>query len=226
MRMTAQRFHPFRQIAAAMIASLALAVAALPVQAQDAPAPSPAPVIGKTTLAEARDMWLNSGATVVSEGHLAIGGGKGADGLSTVGLDQVLLVTVSGVEFESLPVARYAFVDDILYGMSAQLHNGSKQPMAFKDLSKEEVEQFVRTLTVKYGKPRAVNDMFEGRKPNIFIWDLRDREMVLLAGGNGHWQLSVKHKALQKKVDAYTKAECKKHRQKGETPTLVTSICL
>ncbi len=220
MHLPARRQYTMRNLVTAVF----LGLAAFCAHAQEAALP--APVIGKTTLPEAREMWLGSGATVVSEGHLAIGGGKGADGLSTVGLDQVLLVTVDGVEFEGLPVARYAFVDDLLYAVSAQLHNGGKQKMAFKDLSKEEVGELVQTLTRKYGKPRGINDFFPGKKPNIFIWDLKDHEMVLSAGGNGHYSLARSHKALAKKVAAYTKAECKKHRQQGQTPTLVTSICL
>jgi hypothetical protein len=223
MRLSARHFA-ISHLAATILLGLASVGASVPAHAEDDPAP--VPVIGKTTLSEARAMWLSSGATVVSEGHLAIGGGNGVDGLSTVGLDQVLLVTVDGVAFESLPVARYAFVDEVLYAVSAQLHNGSSRKMAFKDLSKDEIAQLVQSLTSKYGKPRGINDFFPGKKPNIFIWDLRDQEMVLSAGGNGHYHLSVKNKALQKKVDAYTKTECKKHRQKGETRTLVTTICL
>lgn len=223
MRLTAPRFHPFRHIAAALLASVALAAAALPAQAQDAPAPLPAPVIGKTTLPEAREMWLGSGATVVGEGHLAIGGGNGVDGLSTVGLEQVLLVTVDGVEFESLPVARYAFVDDVLYAITAQLYNGTKKKMAFKDLSKDEIAQLQETLTRKYGKPRALKDLF-ATKPNIFVWDRGANEMVMTVNAISGYNLSLKNKALVKKVEAYTKTECKKHRSKAPGP--VTAICL
>jgi hypothetical protein len=219
MRMSAVPSTFLRRAAAVLLFGLALS-------AQAADEPATTPVIGKTSLTEAREMWQNSGAVVVSEGHLAIGGGSGVDGLSTVGLDQVLLVTVDGVDFESLPVARYAFVDEVLYAMSAQLNNLYKKKMAFKEMSDADVTQLLQTLTTKYGKPRALRDIFAGKKPNTFVWDLRDREMVLTAGSAINHQLSVRNKALQKKVDAYTKAECKKHRQKGETATPVTSICL
>lgn len=181
------------------------------------------PVIGKTTLAEARDIWRDSGATVVSEGHLAIGGGSGVDGLSTVGLDQVLLVTVDGVEFESLPVARYAFVDDVLYAISAKLHNDMKRKMAFKDLSHEEIAQLKETLTRQYGKPRAAKELFAS-KPNVFTWDRGSNEMVLTINALSGDNLSLKNKALVKKVEAYTKTECKKHRSKAPGP--VTAICV
>jgi len=188
-----------------------------------APAPLPALVLGKTTLPEAREIWLNSGATVVGEGHLAIGGGNGVDGLSTVGLPQALLVTVDGVEFESLPVARYAFVDEVLYAISAQLQNGMKKKMAFKDLSDDELSQLQHALTGKYGKPRPLKDLF-ATKANIFVWDRGANEMVLTVNAISGSNLSLKNKALVKKVEAYTKTECKKHRQKGPGP--VTAICL
>jgi hypothetical protein len=186
-----------------------------------------APVISKTTLVEARGMWTTLDAHVVSEGHLAIGGGNRLDGLSKVGLEQVLLVTVEGVDFEGLPVARYAFVDELLYAISAQLRNSfSKEKSAFKELSDEELAQLEQSLTRKYGKPRGLKDLVAGKKPNILVWDLRESEMTLTKSDLSGYHLALRHKALVKKVDAYTKIECKKHRQKGDTPTLVTTICL
>lgn len=191
---------------------------------QDAPV---APVISRTTLAEAREMWTTGNASIVGEGHLAIGGGNRVDGLSKVGLDQVLLVTVAGVDFEGLPVARYAFVDDVLYGISAQLRNvlsGGKTP--FKELSDEELSTLEQALTKKYGKPRALKDPFAGKKPTISIWDLHDNELVLTQSVLSGYHLTLQNKALSKKVEAYKKKECKLHRQKGDTSTLVTAICL
>lgn len=213
--------NKLRHVAAALLFAVAAAAAAIGAQAQDTAVPTP--VIGKTTLSEAREMWMNSGAAVVSEGHLAIGGGNGVDGLSTVGLEQVLLLTVDGVEFESLPVARYAFVDEVLYAISAQLHNGTKRKMAFKDLSREEIADLQATLTRKYGKPRALKDLFAS-KPNIFVWDRGSNDMVLTVQAISGDNLTVKNKMLAKKVEAYTKTECKKHRSKAPGP--VTAICL
>ena len=172
-------------------------------------------------------MWAARDASVFSEGHLAIGGGSGVDGLSQVGLEQVLLVTVAGVEFEALPVARYAFVDEVLYAISAQLRkNYSKEKSPFKELSDEELVQLELSLTRKYGKPRKLRDMGAGKKPNIFIWDLRENELSLTAGGLSGYNLTLRNKALTKKVDAYKKTECKKHRQQGQTPVSVMAICL
>jgi hypothetical protein len=186
------------------------------------------PVIGKTTLAEARELWAAGDARIVSEGHLAIGGGSlTMDGERKLGLEQVLLVTVEGVDFETLPVARYAFVDDVLYAISAPTHNiFAKVKSPFKDLNDEDLAQLERTLTRKYGKPRGLKDMGAGKKPNIFLWDLRDNELVLSEGIMSGLSLTFKNKALVKKVDAYIKTECKKHPRKDKAGNANDDYCL
>ncbi len=225
MRLLSTHSHVVRHAAATLVLGMACLGHALAARASQPEAP--APIISKTTLAEARAMWSASEATIVSEGHLAIGGGNGVDGLSTVGLEQVLLVTVSGVDFEKLPVARYAFVDEVLYAVSAQLRKGySNVEPPYKVLSDEELSQLKETLMRRHGKPRALKDMGAGKRPNIFIWDLREDELVMTEGGLSGYTLARRNKALAKKVDAYKKTECKKHRQRGSEPTPVTSICL
>ncbi|MFL6656924.1 MAG: hypothetical protein ACJ8GW_02530, partial [Massilia sp.] len=186
------------------------------------------PVIGKTTLAEARELWAAGDARIVSEGHLAIGGGSlTMDGERKLGLEQVLLVTVDGVDFETLPVARYAFVDQVLYAVSAPTHNMfAKVKSPFKDLSPEELAQLEQSLTRKYGKPRGLKDMGAGRKPNIFVWDLRENELVLSEGIMSGLVLTLKNKALAKKVDGYAKIECKKHPRSDKLATSNNEVCL
>lgn len=225
MHLTVDRFNAIRHGAAALILGMAYFGAGLAAHAD--PNAAPAPVVSKTSLAEARDMWATRNATVFSEGHLAIGGGSGVDGLSQVGLEQVLLVTVTGVDFEALPVARYAFVDEVLYAISAQLRNGySKDKYPFKELDDEELSQLENSLTSKYGKPRALRDMGAGKKPNILIWDMKENELSLTKGGLSGYNLTFRNKALTKKVHAYKKIECKKHRQIGNSPVSVMAICV
>lgn len=223
MRLIANRFALVRHAAAAF----ALGMTCLGIQLSAHAGECAAPVISKTTLAEARATWAACDASIVSAGNLAIGGGSGKDGMSQVGLEQVVLVTVAGVDFEGLPVVRYAFVDEVLYAISVQLRNTfSRDKPLFKKLSKDEISQLQQSLTNKYGKPRALKDMGAGKKPNIFIWDLRDSELTLTNTIIPGYQVNLVHKALAKKVDAYRKAECKRHRQKGDTPTPVTSVCV
>jgi hypothetical protein len=225
MRQTVDRSNAVRHAVAALFLGMAYFGVQLTVHADQSAAS--APIVSKTTLAEARDIWATGNASTVSEGHLAIGGGNGRDGFSKVGLEQVLLVTVAGVDFETLPVARYAFVDEVLYAISAQFRERlSKDKSAFKELTDEEISQLEESLTRKYGKPRGLRDLGAGKKPNIFIWDLRENEMILAKSVMSGYQLTLRNKALAKKVDAYKKIECKMHRQKGDTPTPVTEICL
>ena len=222
MRLTENPSNIVRHVAAALVLGMVFVGIA-----HAEPSPAPSPIISKTTLSEARAMWAASEANSVSEGNLAIGGGNRVDGLSTVALEQVLLVTVAGVDFESLPTARYAFVDEVLYAISAQLRPAStKNKLQFKELSDEEISQLEQALTRKYGKPRGLKDLIAGKKPNILVWDLRENEMTMSKSGLSGYSLTLKNKALAKKVDDYKKTECKQHRQKGNTPTLVTSICL
>jgi hypothetical protein len=222
MHVITDRSSAVRHAAAALILGVAYFGITLPAYADECAAP--AFVVSKTTLVEAREIWTSCNASTVSEGHLAIGGGSGKDGLSTVGLEQVLLVTVAGVDFEGLPVARYAFVDEVLYAISAQVRKTVSKDSPFKQLTNDELAELEQALTRKYGKPRALRDMGAGKKPNLFIWDLRENEMILSESILSGYHLTLQNKTLAKKVDAYKKAECKLHRPKGDAP--VTSICL
>jgi hypothetical protein len=222
MHLITNRPSAVRHAAAALILGVACFCITLPTYADECAAS--AFVVSKTSLAEAREMWTSCNASTVSEGHLAIGGGSGKDGMSRVGLEQVLLVTVSGVDFEGLPVVRYAFVDEVLYAISAQVRKTVSNESPFKELTNDELSQLEQALTRKYGKPRGLRDMGAGKKPNLFLWDLRENEMSLSESILSGYHLTLRNKALAKKVDAYKKAECKLHRPKGEAP--VTSICL
>jgi hypothetical protein len=192
-------------------------------------ATKPAPLItGKTTLEDARRAWETSGANIIGAGKLAIGGGSGADGMSQVRLDQVDLIDVSNVDFEGLPVARYAFVDGVLYAIMTKLEKDlSKNNGGFKILSREEQESFKKELIRKYGHPsQSLKDMYGlGKKePNVFIWDRKENELVLsLRYGLGS-NFTISNKALAKKVEMYRKAECKKHRPTQPGP--ITQVCV
>jgi hypothetical protein len=196
-------------------------------ETQTAPAKPASPALGKTTLAEAKAAWEANGATIVGSGKLAIGGGNGVDGMSQVQLDQVDLVDVTNIDFEGLPVARYAFVDGVLYAISSKLENDlSRNHGEFKVLTREEQESLARALTRKYGRPSrtAQNFYASGKRPNIFIWTRKDSELVLeLRYGLGS-TLSIRNTVLAKKVEAYTKAECKKHRPTQPGP--ITQVCV
>lgn len=185
-------------------------------------------IIGKTTLEDAKLAWEASGATILAAGKLAIGGGSGVDGMSQVRLEQVELIDVSNVDFEGLPVARYAFVDGVLYAIMTKLDKDlSKNNGGFKILSREELESFKKELIRKYGQPsQSLRDFYAlGKKePNVFIWNRKENELVLqLRYGLGS-NFTISNKALAKKVEMYRKAECKKHRPTQLGP--ITQVCV
>jgi hypothetical protein len=191
------------------------------------PSKPASPVPGKTTLAEAKTTWEANGATIVSSGKLAIGGGSGVDGMSQVQLDQVDLIDVMNIDFEGLPVARYAFVDGVLYAITSKLEKDlSQNHGAFKILSREEQESLAKDLMRKYGPPSRTFQNFyaSGKRPNVFVWTRKDSELVLQFKYGLGSTLSIRNNALAKKVEAYTKAECKKHRRTGSGP--ITQVCV
>lgn len=183
---------------------------------------------GKTTLEEAQKTWDAANASSIGRGKLAIGGGSGLDGMSKVALDQVDLIDQRGVDFEGLPVARYAFVDGVLYAITAQLDRGLAGTRSeFKQLSADELEALQQELRRKYGKPSQVTkDMFAGKKPNIFIWNLRENELILQLRPAMGSSLVLRNKALAQKVETYRKTECRKHRPNSKTGGSITEVCV
>ena len=70
---------------------------------------------------EARAYWGQNGMKIVGAGHLALGGGSGMDGAAKVSAEKVLLVDVSGIDFEGFSNARFGFYDNTLYRIQATL---------------------------------------------------------------------------------------------------------
>ncbi len=197
------------------------------IESTAAPAKPVPLVLGKTTLDDAKAAWQSSGATIINSGKLAIGGGSGTDRMSTVQLDQSDLVDTMNVDFEGLPVARYAFLDGILYAITSKLEKDlSRNHGGFKILSREEQEDLKKELIRKYGQPsRTFQDFFaKGKSPNIFVWDRKDNELILQFRYGLGSTLVMRNKALSKKLEAYKKAECKKHRP--TKPGNITDVCV
>lgn len=181
------------------------------VRAQDA---TPPLRIGEATYEQAVATWSTGPTQVLQQGNLAVGAGSGADGRGHYAVREVQLVDVSGSNFEGLSLARYAFVDGTLYAVMARLHHISPENKAGSNqMTTAEVDEFERKLRAKYGPPtRSLKSMFADKKPNVFIWDLRDRELVLQVEPGIASSVQLRHKALAKKADAYTTAECDRHR--------------
>lgn len=188
-----------------------VAVCAANVTAQEAPGPF---TVGQTSYEQADAAWADQGAVVARRGHLGVGAGSGVDGLGRYAVNEVQLVDVSGADFEGMKVVRYAFVDGTLFSITARLNSIFAEDKAGSNgLSEPELKEFEQKLRAKYGPPtRSLRDMFAGKKPNVFVWDFRDRELILHLLSGIRSSLQLRSKALSKKADQYARIECRKHR--------------
>jgi hypothetical protein len=168
--------------------------------------------VGKTTLENAEAAWHEGSARLRQKGHLAIGFGSGADALGTIGLEQVLLVDVEGVDFEGFKAARYGFVDGVLYSVqvSLGLDLSKQKSVASQELSKAELDALEARLRNEHGKPtREGRDLLAGKRPNILVWRVGQEELTLAR--SIHTFLRLENPALVKKVLEYRKAACRQH---------------
>ena len=130
-------------------------------------------VPGKTTEQEAIEYWQQSGAQVLSKGHLALGTGKGVDNMSEAYHKDVDLMDVQGVDFEGLPKARFVFYKGTLYSIQVplriSLRKGETQPY-----TDEQIAQLRRRLEVSHGQPRERQKTIfaDGKEPDLLIWHL------------------------------------------------------
>jgi hypothetical protein len=221
---------PRRPPTSALLAIALVLTCRLALAHEPEPPPSPAEmprtniqalVIGKSTLQEAEAFWRETGARPGRSGNLAIGFKSGVDGSGDIAVEQVVLVDVEGVEFEGFTVARYGFVDGVLYSVqvSLGLDLSKVKSVASKDLSKEEFGALEAQLRRKHGKPsRELRDLFGGRRnrANILVWRVGANELTL--ADSVHKFLRLENLALAKKVDAYRKAVCKKQNRRSRIP--------
>jgi hypothetical protein len=189
-----------------------------PGRAQDAPAAVPAPAarpafayqLGQTTLDEARAYWSQGGVKVLRSGHMALGTGSGADGVGKVSAEKVLLVDVSGVDFEGLSTARFGFFDNRLYRIQASLASPLNRATS-ANLSDEEIKALGVKLRKKYGAPsEQIRTLYADKKsgPDVLVWKLPDGKLTLTANAlNG--SLILSNEKVEADIKAYVKAYCK-----------------
>jgi hypothetical protein len=105
---------------------------------------------------------------------MALGSGSGADQVSKLSFDRVVLVDVAGIDFEGLTSARFGFYEDKLYRIQATF---GLPGLMRNDLpnTKEQVKALEARLRQKYGKPAEEHrSMLVGKNegPDILIWKL------------------------------------------------------
>ena len=192
--------------------------------AQDAPAAAPASAprpafayqLGQTTLDEARAYWSQSGVKVLRSGHMALGTGSGIDGVGKVSAEKVLLVDVSGVDFEGVPTARFGFFDNKLYRIQASLASPLNRDSS-ANYTDQQTNALGVTLRKKYGAPSEEHrTLYAEKKPgnDVLVWKLPDGKLTLTANALNR-SLILSNEKMEADIKAYVKAYCKKINSPG-----------
>lgn len=167
--------------------------------------------LGHTTLDEARAYWSQNGMKIIGAGHLALGGGSGMDRAGRLSAEKVLLLDVSGVDFEGISSARFGFYDNTLYRIQATLTPISLKSSSVKSYSDEEMKALGIALRNKYGAPsREQRTLFADKKSgnDVLIWNLPTGKLTLTAIAiNG--SLILSDEKMEADVRTYIKDYCK-----------------
>jgi hypothetical protein len=167
--------------------------------------------LGHTTLDEARAYWSQNGMKIVGAGHLALGGGSGMDGAGRVSAEKVLLVDVSGVDFEGISNARFGFYDNTLYRIQATLTPVSLKGSSTTRYTDEQMKTLGTALRKKYGAPsREQRTLFADKKSgnDVLIWNLPAGKLTLTAIAiNG--SLILSNEKMEADVKTYIRDYCK-----------------
>jgi hypothetical protein len=201
--------------------SCLLAVAATPIvpaPAQDAaPVPvseTPAPFVyspGHTTLVEARDYWTRNGARILGAGHLALGTGSGTDNASLASAERVILVDVSGIDFEGVPAARFGFFDGTLYQIQVRLRPWLKvRPLDSTDqqFTDEQIAALEARLRQEHGRPATHRTIFahKGESDDELVWTIDGHTLTLMKSVK---TLVLTDKRTEADIAKYVKEYCK-----------------
>lgn len=199
-------------LAAALAAAGPGLAQTVPDTSSPVPVPRPAFVyqLGQTTLDAARAYWSQSGVKILRSGHMALGAGSGVDGLGKVSADKVLLVDVSGVDFEGLSTARFGFYENKLYRIQASLAsalNGASSA----NYTPEQIKALGVQLRKKYGAPSGqARTLYAGKTSaaDVLTWTLPDGKLTLTNNPlNG--SLILSNAKTEADIRAYVKAYCK-----------------
>jgi hypothetical protein len=167
--------------------------------------------LGHTTLGEARAYWSQNGMKIVGAGHMALGGGSGMDRAGRISAEKVLLVDVSGVDFEGISNVRFGFYDNTLYRIQATLTPISLKGSTARSYTDEQMKALGIALRKKYGAPsREQRTLFADKKSgnDLLIWNLPTGKLTLTAVAiNG--SLILSDEKLEADVRTYIKDYCK-----------------
>jgi hypothetical protein len=166
---------------------------------------------GQTTLDAARAYWSQNGMKVLRAGHLAVGAGSGWDGRGKTVADRVILVDVSGVEFEGISTARFGFYENTLYRIQASLTAKLGFNVGGVTYTPEQINELYARLKKEYGYPsESYHTIWAAPKGGIdlMIWKIKGDTLILstnILNGN----LSLTNDKIETDVKGYIKDHCK-----------------
>jgi hypothetical protein len=123
----------------------------------------------------------------------------------------VLLVDVSGVDFEGISNARFGFYDNTLYRIQATLTPISLKGSTARSYTDEQMKALGIALRKKYGAPsREQRTLLADKKSgnDVLIWNLPTGKLTLTAIAiNG--SLILSDEKMEADVRTYIKGYCK-----------------
>ncbi len=170
--------------------------------------------LGQTTLESARAYWSQNGMQILQEGNLSLGTGSGMDGGGAgygVAAEKVVLVDVSGVDFEGVSMVRFAFYDGKLYRIQASLTTDPLTGQVNAGYTQDQMNALIAKLKKEYGAPsEAYHTVYAERKSekDLMIW-LRGNDKLVLASNMLSGALSLRNDRMDSEVQSYVKAYCR-----------------
>lgn len=166
--------------------------------------------LGRTTLAEARSHWQSSGAHVLRAGHLALGTGSGLDGVGKTSAEKILLVDVTGIDFEGIPSARFGFYEERLYLIQASLRPGLLNAKTDLLYDGEQMRALEARLRQEHGRPLEQRSGF-GRKSDpadVLSWKI-DGNSLRFVSNPVSGSLVLTNEETQASIRKYVKEYCR-----------------
>jgi hypothetical protein len=174
-------------------------------------------VLGRTTLAEAVSYWRASGAHVLRAGHMALGTGKGMEGVSKTTAEKVLLVDTAGIDFEGITSARFGFYEEKLYRIQARLRPGLLDAKTDVTYDEEQMKALEARLRHEYGNPNEqLRSPFikKGDKPDVLTWKV-DGNSLHFVSNLATGSLVLTNEETEARIRDYVKEYCKTVNTKG-----------
>ena len=195
----------------ALSAHIAVAQTGSDASAQSGTPPVFQYVIGQTTLSQATAYWRANGAHVLGAGHMALGTGKGIDGLGKTSAEKVILVDVADIDFEGISSARFGFYENKLYRIQATLRPGLLSAKTNVTYTEGQLSALEGRLRSEHGQPtQHQRSLFakKGAGDDVLTWKV-DGNSLLFASNMVNGSLILTNEDTEASIRKYVKEYCK-----------------